>query len=1065
MSDKDRILLVNRICDEYESLLQTGEVTQIEEAVESVESTYKDPDLVAVLLPELIALWIFYSGDRDATAAELKSKFPQQSGHIHRAVSQPSLLGTINRAADETGTYSASSVQAPTIRPVYADIAGRFENLRHHASGGLGDVYVGYDNTVRRNVAVKLLKPEMVTNTEAKNRFLNEGAITGGLEHPGIIPVYDAGVTEDGQPFYAMRLMDGKNLKDAIAQLHAKPRPNDFDEQQRDLLRRLVDVCEAISYAHSREVIHRDLKPANILLGAYGETVVIDWGLARNQESSDQFASLDKTSDFSSTISQRPLQTKLGEVLGTPEYMSPEQASGDPAATGKPSDVYSLGAVLYCILTGASPHGDGREMTQDRIAQARNSAFTSARERNPNVPLSLNAICEKAMHAEPTRRYESPSAIARDLDNWLTDQPVAARPDSLLEKGARFLRKHRRWAAAAAVTLVAVTIGSVIAATVISGQRTEIEQRKVEAEQQTEIQTELARKEAASARAASEANVANTSYVRFMDNFFKQLGPDAGGRNLKLSEALDQLAAAAKSNTELSEEAKLDVYANLCNGYRAIGDENKYLKATQEYVRMIHKLRGANSFAAVDAQGALVGALTRVGESMEALDLADKTLEMLRSDNHSQIENGVVKQKAIDIMRLRLTALQLLERSDEVVSAWEEMYPWLKNLDLETAPTTVDELQFASQYVDALRVAGSGEKALEWQKKIYESQKAILGTKHTKTLGNLYRLSRAVQSAQGYEAALPYQQELVEVASEVFGPEHHNTLVARANLANIHYFVGRYGESRVRFDELRKIYLRKRTAFGDLLGVEYKLARSLLHLDAPEQALKLLESIVARAKDDDNIQVFGGLDANIKRFLFMALLESGRVDEAIDHLSLTIDAYIAAEKPENNFLVSMRQQLQLASLLNRDFDAALAHRQYVSEEIKPDTFVSAAQTAEALFELGQTTEAEEMIESLLEVIPDDGKVYPFVILVKCMKSNLKGLLAQIIAETDPERSEQLLVQAVTELHNGYEVVLPNVRVKAPLARHADKLIELFESTDRMEEAKAWRQKLGQSSTD
>ncbi len=279
----------------------------------------------------------------------------------------------------------------------------RYRILRPHAEGGLGAVFVAHDEELHREVALKEILERHVHNTENQLRFLLEAEVTGGLEHPGIVPVYGLGQYEDGRPYYAMRFIRGESLKSAITRFHQADNP-DRDPGERALsLRRLlthfVDVCEAIAYAHSRGVLHRDLKPANVMLGKYGETLVVDWGLAKplgrcfpqdetpaaevfrtdldpdgegegtvtlNASAVEvpQKAPRDEPRETRETYRERPLvppslgrssETIAGSRVGTPSFMSPEQAAGHIDQLGPASDIYSLGATLYNILTGKPP--------------------------------------------------------------------------------------------------------------------------------------------------------------------------------------------------------------------------------------------------------------------------------------------------------------------------------------------------------------------------------------------------------------------------------------------------------------------------------------------------------------------------------------------------------------------------------------------------------------------------------------------------------------------------------------------------------------------------------------
>src|SRR5262249_11176450 len=198
----------------------------------------------------------------------------------------------------------------------------------------------------------------------SRARFLLEAEVTGRLEHPGVVPVYGLGTSDQGRPFYAMRFVRGQSLKEAIdrfyqADEHPGRDPAERTLALRQLLGRFIDVCQAIAYAHSRGVIHRDLKPANILLGPYGETLVVDWGLAKVVGRDDP------PPQPAAELTLRPAshsgssETVAGTAMGTPAYMSPEQAEGRLERIGPASDIYSLGATLYCLVTGRPPLNDG----------------------------------------------------------------------------------------------------------------------------------------------------------------------------------------------------------------------------------------------------------------------------------------------------------------------------------------------------------------------------------------------------------------------------------------------------------------------------------------------------------------------------------------------------------------------------------------------------------------------------------------------------------------------------------------------------------------------------------
>jgi serine/threonine protein kinase/Flp pilus assembly protein TadD len=343
----------------------------------------------------------------------------------------------------------------------------RYRPLRFHARGGLGEVHVAEDSELPRQVALKRIQDCHADNEPLRRRFLREAEITARLEHPGVVPVHGLVHGPDGQPCYAMRFVEGQSLREAIDAFHRQDQLQGRDPGERrlalrELLGRLVAVCNTVAFAHDRGVVHRDLKPANVMLGQYGETFVVDWGLAKEMTGDE--CNVPDGGIASATPANPPTAapsdslTKTGRVAGTPAYMSPEQAAGRWAAVGPASDVYSLGAILYVILTGRAPFPASDP--PDLVRQAQQGDFPLPRQIRPDVPRTLEAVCLKAMAFQAAERYASALELKADLERWLADEPVRACHEPWTVRARRWVRRHRAMTTGvAAAALVALVLG------------------------------------------------------------------------------------------------------------------------------------------------------------------------------------------------------------------------------------------------------------------------------------------------------------------------------------------------------------------------------------------------------------------------------------------------------------------------------------------------------------------------------------------------------------------------------------------------------------------------------
>lgn len=365
----------------------------------------------------------------------------------------------------------------------------RFRILRPHAEGGLGKVFIARDDELNREVALKEIKAKYADEPTARARFTLEAEITGGLEHPGIVPVYGLGTYADGRPYYAMRFIRGDSLKDAIAAFFDKLSPGDKSDgdrklpatayqslEFRQLLRRFIDVCNAVAYAHARGVLHRDLKPGNIMLGKYGETLVVDWGLAKATGSAE--AALDTSQAPlapSTSHDSQSAETVMGSAIGTIGYMSPEQAAGRVDLFGPATDIYLLGATLYHVLTGHAPHrGKDSGLLLQRIQK---HPATHPRQLNPAIPQPLAAIALKAMALQPADRFADALELSKEVERWLADEPLKSLRESPLMKFRRWFRKHPTLVTSSMLLLIVGILSAVAITFVEQAGRTKLQRQ------------------------------------------------------------------------------------------------------------------------------------------------------------------------------------------------------------------------------------------------------------------------------------------------------------------------------------------------------------------------------------------------------------------------------------------------------------------------------------------------------------------------------------------------------------------------------------------------------------
>ncbi len=434
---------IDSACDEFDDDLKQG----LRPAIEDFLAGWDEPER-SKLLYELVRLEIEHRHrhGQPLHQHDYLRRFPEDRMVLDEAFQMTASLATLAPG------YSAETL---VIHSTLGD-------LRYHDRGGLGVVYLAEDRQFKRSAAVKFIQNELAADSRSREQFLLEAEITGRLEHPGVVPVHGLGETADGRLFYVMRFIQGETLDEAIARFHhqgqgrrsaARDRQVPFHE----LLNRFIAVCKTIAYAHNRGVVHRDIKPGNVMLGRYGETIVIDWGLAASVGRKGVF----KDSDEKTLMPSNASGSSKASGGGTPPYMSPEQASGKEEL-GPATDIYSLGATLYTILTGKAPFSGSLDEIKQRVIRG---DFARPTQIKKDTSKALEAICLKAMSREPHQRYATALEVAEDVECFLADAPVSAYDEPIGRRLARWGRRNRTLAHSALVALILLAVvGSLAAA-------------------------------------------------------------------------------------------------------------------------------------------------------------------------------------------------------------------------------------------------------------------------------------------------------------------------------------------------------------------------------------------------------------------------------------------------------------------------------------------------------------------------------------------------------------------------------------------------------------------------
>jgi tetratricopeptide (TPR) repeat protein/predicted Ser/Thr protein kinase len=719
---------------------------------------------------------------------------------------------------------------------------GRYRIRRLIGEGGMGAVYEAEQDRPRRTVALKVVRSALAA-PESLRRFALESEALGRLQHPNIAQVYEAGTAQTDvgpQPYFAMEFISGVSLLE-YANQHALSTP-----QRLDLM---IKICEAADYAHRCGVIHRDLKPSNILVDQSGQPKILDFGVAR-------------VTDSDANVTR---QTRLGELVGTLAYMSPEQLLADPLRLDARSDVYSLGVVLYELLAGRRPYDVDRQWTDAaRVIREEEPVRLSAANRA--FAGDLETIAGKALEKDKARRYASAAELAADLRRFLTDEPVMARPASALYRARKFVRRHRVLAGAAGIVFI-VLVGGVIASTGQAIRASRERDRALRAEQIAKAVNEFLQDDLlAQAGARAQANA------------HRQPDPD-----LKVRTALDR--AAARIGDRFSSQPVVEAAIRRTIGL-AYFDMNVYPEAQLHLERAVELRKRTlgpdhpDTLTSMDDLGVLYNLQSKYAAAeallSQVLAARQRVLGNDHQDTLATMSNlGLAIAYEGDVARAAPIFAKVLEADRRLLG--------------EENPATLSVLD---NLAGAYRDLGKWAEAQVLSEREFELNRRVLGPEHPDTLNSMLALAAVYRALGNYKAADPLFLATIDSLRRAEGEEHWETANALSNLGTSYRAQGRYAEA----DTLFK---RALTSLQHSLGPDHMLTWKVSY--------SLGESYREQGKFKEAESIFDKVVEARTRVLGRNNPYTAQVLAALGEVKLEQHAYADAEKLLRE-AVQIRQQ-------------------------------------------------------------------------------------------------------------------------------------------------------------
>jgi serine/threonine protein kinase/tetratricopeptide (TPR) repeat protein len=710
---------------------------------------------------------------------------------IEALLKEQAQLGSFLEAPPAALAASGGGVtsDSPPHRP--GTVIGPYKLLEPIGEGGMGAVYMAEQTQpVRRKVALKVIKPGMNTR-QVIARFEAERQALALMDHPNIAKVLDAGATGSGQPFFVMELVKGVPITDYCDEARLTPR---------ERLELFVPVCQAIQHAHQKGIIHRDVKPSNVLVTLVdGRPVprVIDFGIAK---ATDQ------------QLTERTLFTQHGAIVGTPEYMSPEQAEAIAQDVDTRTDIYSLGVLLYELLTGTTPLGrsqlqqagyleilrrvrEEEPLWPSKRLSGSGEALASIAARRHSEPARLTRLVRgdldwivmKALEKDRSRRYETASGLAGDVRRHLEGDPVEAGPPSAVYRLGKFVRRHR-----AALATAGAFAAVLIAATALSAWQAILarEQRDRAFAAENKARTSQVKAEEEGARARKSAKESRAVLGFFLNRVVAAARPggQAGGQghDVTLRAALDAAARGIASDFAAQPEVEAAVRKTLGESYFFLGDAAKAVEQLERARTLGGAGIGDHHPESLELLVNLATAYGGAGRSGDAIRLGQETLELCKAKLGP--DHPTTLQSLSSVAEMYRDA----GRVEDSIRLGEEALRLRRATLGPDHPDTLFSLNYlALAYMDA----GRTDDAIRLNEEALRLRRATLGPDHPDTLQSLHNMASFYHDVGRIDDAIRLNEEAIKLKKAKLGPDHPETIMAMGNLAMDYHDAGRKGDA------------------------------------------------------------------------------------------------------------------------------------------------------------------------------------------------------------------------------------------------------------------------------